>query len=444
MKTKIFLTASALTILINVFGQNPVMEFAFTAIDNTTYVQLDSIKVMNRTQGNDTVLYWPDTVLVLDYMSGITEIDNKGEDFYVFQNFPNPVISQTTITLYLPEKGKVSLVITDILGRQVINTEKWLDKGYHSFMFCPEAGEIFLFTAYWKSTIRNIKILTTSNVSGLTSSLEYIDSKISEPPQFKRIEATQGFTFSLGDTLLFIGYDNTLQSGILDVPETNEDYAFQFATNIPCPGTPIVEYEGQVYNTIQIFSQCWLKENLNVGTMIQGDQEMTDNSILEKYCYNNEPDSCAKYGGLYQWDEMMHYTTEKGSQGICPSGWHIPTDDEWKILEGAVDSQYGIGNQAWDEFGWRGTDAGANLKTSSGWYDGGDGTDLFGFSGQPSGTRDYDAGTFSVNGKVAMSWSSTENEPGIVFYRFLFYDDSKAIRGITVVDYGLSVRCIKD
>ena len=75
---------------------------------------------------------------------------------------------------------------------------------------------------------------------------------------------------------------------------------------------------------------------------------MTDNGTMEKYCYNNEPDSCTKYGGLYQWDEMMQYTTQQGVQGICPPGWHLPTDEEWKVLEGAVDSQYGIGDPEWD------------------------------------------------------------------------------------------------
>jgi len=58
---------------------------------------------------------------------------------------------------------------------------------------------------------------------------------------------------------------------------------------------------------------------------------MSNNSVIEKYCYNNEEDSCTKYGGLYQWDEMMQYTTEQGVRGICPAGWHLPTDEEWKI-----------------------------------------------------------------------------------------------------------------
>lgn len=119
-----------------------------------------------------------------------------------------------------------------------------------------------------------------------------------------------------GDAILFKGHHASMESAILNSPENIQTYTFQFATNIPCPGMPAIEYEGQVYNTIQIFSQCWLKENLNIGTMVSGTGNMADNGIIEKYCYKNEPDSCLKYGGLYQWDEMMQYVTDEKNRGI--------------------------------------------------------------------------------------------------------------------------------
>ena len=443
MKTKFLLAFSTFicTAFLS-FGQRPTMELTFTAIDSAEWVQLDSIKVMNRTQGGDTVLYWPDTVLVLNYPVGITEVSNEKTGLQIFQNYPNPVKDQTTITLYVPEKEKVSLQVTDILGRCVINTERLLDRGYHSFRFAPGSGEVFFFTAYWKATSSSIKILTTGSGSGLKSSLEYIGGKMAEL-QYKTIEATQDFSFSLGDTLLYIGYADTLQSGMLDTPETSDTLTLQFATNIPCPGTPTVTYEGQVYNTIQIFSQCWLKENLNVGTMIQGDQTMTDNGVIEKYCYDNEEDSCVIYGGLYQWNEMMQYTTQQGTQGICPPGWHLPTDEEWKSLEGAVDSQYGIGDQTWDVIGHRGFDAGTNLKTTSGWVAGGNGTDLFGFSGLPGGLR-YAGGLFGNVGDDDALWTSTEGDAGFAWVRGLRYNGPEVGRYNYGEAYGFSVRCVRD
>ncbi|MEA3478050.1 MAG: FISUMP domain-containing protein [Bacteroidota bacterium] len=237
--------------------------------------------------------------------------------------------------------------------------------------------------------------------------LKYLGTEDSSP-QLKVTKAIQSFLFSLGDELLYIGYYDTLQSGVLNTPETSETYTFQFTTNIPCPGTPTVEYEGQVYNTIQIFSQCWLKENLNVGMMIPGSEWPTDNDTIEKNCYDNEPDSCTKYGGLYQWDEMMQYTTQQGTQGICPPGWHLPSDEEWKVLEGAVDSQYRIGDPEWDiSLNYRGFDAATNLKTTSGWYQNGNGTNLYGFSGLPGGSRDL-SGYFGYVGYYGYWWAATE------------------------------------
>lgn len=443
MKTRILLSILTLTLMLNTMGQEPGIEITFSAIDNAAWIQLDSIKVMNRTQGGDTTLFWPDTLLNLGYLTSIPESIGSGGNLHVFQNYPNPMVDQTTLSMYIPEKDEIQLVITDILGRIIVKTDKILDKGIHKFRFTSAGENLYFFTAQWREQSSSIKILQAKAHSTGSASLEYTGSE-EFTPKLKATENVLSFDFNHGDTLIYIGFANGLQSGLLHTPETSIDRTFQFATNIPCPGTPTIDHMGQTYNTIQIFSQCWFKENLNAGTMIEGDQEMTDNNSMEKYCYNNEPDNCSTYGGLYQWDEMMEYSNEQGSQGICPPGWHIPMDGDWNVLEGAVDSQYNIGDQAWDEFGWRGSDAGKNMKTTSGWYNGGNGTDLFGFSLQPSGAREYDGSTFNVIGEVALSWSSTESEPGIVYYRFLFHSDSEAIRGITVTDYGLSVRCLKD
>ena len=99
-------------------------------------------------------------------------------------------------------------------------------------------------------------------------------------------------------------------------------------------------YEGKVYGTILIGSQCWFKENLNVGVFQIGTNNQTDNggtNIIEKYCYDNDPANCDLYGGLYQWNEAMKYSTVEGSQGICPTGWHIPTRAEQTTLSSAND-----------------------------------------------------------------------------------------------------------
>jgi uncharacterized protein (TIGR02145 family) len=428
--------------LSEIFGQRPSLTLTFSAVNNTDWVQLDSIKVMNRTQGGDTVLYYPDTVLVLDYQVGIPEPPETADGFQVFQNYPNPVAEQTTINLYVPSKDNVSITVTNILGQVIIRWERELDDGLHSFKFTPGNGSLYSITSRWMGKSSCIKILCAGTSTYKVGSFEYLGSEVSVP-QLKAAIDIQSLPFSIGDELLYIGYTDTLQSGVLDSPEDYKSYTFQFATNIPCSGIPTVDYEGQVYNTIQIFSQCWLKENLNVGEMIPGTEVQTNNGILEKYCYNNESDSCSKFGALYRWDEMMQYVTQPGVQGICPPGWHIPSDDEWKVLEGAVDSLYVIGEITWNESGYVGVDVGTNLKTTSGWNWNGNGTDLFGFTGQPAGHRTLNGG-FVLIGTCSYWWASTEvNLSSKMGHSVSSYHEEIYHESFNK-EVGFSVRCLKD
>jgi len=90
--------------------------------------------------------------------------------------------------------------------------------------------------------------------------------------------------------------------------------------------------DNKVYSTVQLGTQCWMQKNLNYGTSLQGATEQTDNCINEKYCYNDNSVNCTLYGGLYQWDELMAYSNNPGAQGLCPPGWHVPTQTEWNTL----------------------------------------------------------------------------------------------------------------
>ncbi|MDK2899102.1 MAG: hypothetical protein PWQ10_289 [Patescibacteria group bacterium] len=109
---------------------------------------------------------------------------------------------------------------------------------------------------------------------------------------------------------------------------------------------------------LTIGTQTWAKKNLNVGTLIASNTDQANNSVIEKYCYNNTESNCTTYGGLYQWNEAMQYTDTEGAQGICPAGSHIPSDNDWKILE----MQLGMTQAQADAEGDRGTDQGTKLK----------------------------------------------------------------------------------
>ena len=239
MKIKIILSVVALSVMASAYGQNSTFDLTFTAVDNSSYVQLDSIKVMDRTQGGDTVLYWPDTVLSI-IINGINGNPIEENAFRVFQNYPNPVADQTTISLYVPEKDKVSIIITDILGRVIVESERVLYKGKHFFRFKPGNGNLCFFTAIWQGHSSSIKILQSGFHSCEAGTLEYTGGE-DNFQQLKSRKDLQYFDYNRGDELLYIGYAATLQSGMLDSPKESTTYTFQFATNIPCPGTPTVE-----------------------------------------------------------------------------------------------------------------------------------------------------------------------------------------------------------
>ena len=213
-------------------------------------------------------------------------------------------------------------------------------------------------------------------------------------------------------------------------------------TGTPCPGMPTVTYEGKTYNTILIGDQCWLKENLNVGVMIQAGIAQTDNGIIEKYCYNNDEINCDIYGGLYQWNEAMQYVTTPGAQGICPPGWHIPTDEEWMVLEGTVDSQYEVDNPIWETTGDRGFDVGKNLKSTNNWSSGGNGVDYYGFSALPGG---YVSGATSLSiGFRGYWWTSDPLTESFKLKREIDRLRDDVNRSNLSHTRGLSVRCIRD
>lgn len=442
MKSKAILLSMLIITCMMASGQHPVLELTFTAVDNAAWIKLDRIRIENRTQGGDIVLHWPDTMLMV-YPLGTQENVHEPNVFQVFQNYPNPMTDQTTISLFIPAKETVSLVVSDMLGRIILRSDRVLDAGTHSFRFTTGSGNLYFFTAHWQGSSQSIRMLHTGKDMGIGCSLEFLGGEPS-PAELKVKAEINEFAFAQGDELLFIGYANGMESGILFTPAGKQTVTFQFASGIPCPGMPVVEYGGQTYNTVQIFSQCWLKENLNIGTMIPGVNGQSNNGIIEKYCYGNDERNCKLYGGLYQWNEMMQYSSQQGTRGICPPGWHMPTDEDWKIMEGAVDNQYGIGDPEWDRYwDYRGTDAGINLKSSYFWVEDGNGSNIFGFSGQPGGSRNFD-GQFGGVGYVGIWWTSTAINSCHVWYHYFNYSYQQVYRNGDNRNYGFSVRCLKD
>ena len=428
----------------SVAGQQTGLVVTFTAINDSTYVQLDSVKIINLNKDGDTTLHWPDTTLVLiGGTVGVPENQILSNELKLFQVSPNPVKEKALITFYIPAESEVQLVITDVLGRQVIHVDRKLTAGYHKCGFTPGQEDIYLFTVYAQNQSRSAKIINANTGTAAYPSLEYLGSHNVTPNAKIGVEY-RVFPFSIGDELLYICYHGDQQSGKIHKPLLSRTYVFQFATNIPCPGMETITYEGQVYNTIQVYDQCWLKENLNVGVRLDPNVYPSDNELIEKYCYDNLESNCDIYGGLYMWDEMMQYTNSEGVQGICPPGWHVPDNEDWKVLFGAVDSQYGIGDPEWEQFTC-GSDVATRLKSTTGWYNNGNGTDDFGFSILPSGFYMF----FPPGAYTNLYWmsemrTSSEDEAWSAFSWDFFHSRPTTVHFADEKEFGYTVRCLKN
>jgi uncharacterized protein (TIGR02145 family) len=173
----------------------------------------------------------------------------------------------------------------------------------------------------------------------------------------------------------------------LEVIDKNEDSgsdtAKVFVTNgeegEPCPETPTIEYEGKVYNTVLIGDQCWMKENLNAGVRKDGNMFQEDNGILEKFCYDELESNCDTFGGLYMYGEMMNYTHQEGTRGICPEGWHVASHEDWCILTHYINNTIDCNTI----LTWIGSDVGIKMKAQSGWKYNVNGSNVSGFSALP-------------------------------------------------------------
>jgi len=185
------------------------------------------------------------------------------------------------------------------------------------------------------------------------------------------------------------------------------------------------------YDTIQIGDQCWLRQNLNIGNYVTGATTQTDNEILEKYCYNNDNNNCVTDGALYQWDEAMQYgSLLPGTQGVCPSGWHLPTDFEQHTLENFLSNPYlNICNPDRINVNDCGP-AGSVLQN------------IDGFNFIISGLREIN-GSFNYRNTYSWMWSSSLNEPEI-FVRAITSGGQSIGRNSAIRNYGMSVRCLKN
>jgi uncharacterized protein (TIGR02145 family) len=206
---------------------------------------------------------------------------------------------------------------------------------------------------------------------------------------------------------------------------------------IGVPGPNLTDAESNTYKTVTIGTQQWMAENLKVtkyndGTAIPnvtGNTEWQNNTTGAWAYYNNDVANNAKYGKLYNWYAVS--PTTNGNKNVCPTGWHVPTDSEWNVLTGYLGG---------------GSVAGGKMKevgTTSWIFPNTDATNTSLFTGLPGGSRNHYGNYYDI-GSYGYWWSSSEINSSTAWLYTLFLNYGNATRNLYDLNYGLSVRCLKD
>lgn len=193
-----------------------------------------------------------------------------------------------------------------------------------------------------------------------------------------------------------------------------------------CGTDTVSDVDNNIYNTVKIGEQCWLKENLKVTKNPKGE-------AITRYCYDNDVNICNTDGGLYDWNTAMDNSTTEGAQGICMAGWHVPKDSEWYVLENGLkdDGQTCDANRS--GYAWDCSSAGTKLKLNG----------SSGFKAIFAGNRGVD-GQYFLRGVDMYFWTSSESNTN-VWVRMLGSGGSTIRRDSTEdITLGFSVRCLKD
>lgn len=198
------------------------------------------------------------------------------------------------------------------------------------------------------------------------------------------------------------------------------------------PDVPVTDIDGNVYKTVKIGNHVWMAENLKVTKFRNGEliPFMTDSIAWTDlttgaYCnYSNKENLVAVYGRMYNWYAVVD------SRNICPTGWHVPSDDEWVVLESYLGGENVAGGKMKlnDTTIWRSPNLGATNES--------------GFSAVPGG-RQYHSAFFFLH-EYGMYWAVTSENEEYSWSRYLTYSSEKLSRFHYKKYYGLSVRCMKD
>ncbi|MBI9070357.1 MAG: T9SS type A sorting domain-containing protein [Melioribacteraceae bacterium] len=366
----------------------------------------------------------PDGNFQFDVLVSV-EDEELPSGYSISNNFPNPFNPTTRININVPDVSTAKVDVYNILGQRVFDLplEK-LTSGINSIDIVLDG----LSNGIYLAVIRLNEKFTVTKKMMLLYGTEHLDTHSINLKTMFKSAASDIIPI---DSIVVTG-DIIEKASFFELPVYTGiemdlgDFVVTYKNGSPCTEVTIVDYAGKTYHTVQIGEQCWLKENLDVGSVINGNQDMTNNGEIEKYYYDNDTLLGNKYGGLYEWNEAMQYNTQEGAQGICPEGWHIPTIEELRELKITLNHD------------------GNALKSIDEGSGNGFGTNISGFSALLAGAYYNNESIFSHEGYYGLFWSSSETSTTFTFYMGLTVNNNNIYLNDIVKSNAFCVRCIKN
>ena len=397
-----------------------------------------TVKVENLSKSTSVSLSGADILQLKSIVSGITPIEaSPGNRIKVY---PNPMEENCQIEFVTNSPGIVLIEISEVSGKNLLQSKNNFSSGTHIFKLDGLYSGVYILNIETVDYSASTKLICNSaKTSGQVSITQTDGNELNnnsgknKDSGLKKGVIETVMQYTTGDLLKYIGSSGSFTTIVMDVPTSSKTITFNF---VPC-----TDPDNKSYAVVQIGKQLWMAENLAYLPKVSPASDGSDKTqFCYVYGYNGKDITEAKatvnyqkYGVLYNWAAAMNGSVSSnlnpsGVKGICPEGWHLPSDDECTELENTVGGS---------------SVAGKKLKSKSGWNSDDKRTDEYGFNALPAGHRYYGA-TFFGNGSNASFWTATKKDAVYGFSRSIDYNYEDIEHSESIEDSGFSIRCIKD
>jgi uncharacterized protein (TIGR02145 family) len=415
---------------------------------------LSTVKVQNLTTGVTVDLHAGD-VLLLSTTTIIPEVNMKSSELKVY---PNPMTDRSTLEIFPPVAGDVIISVSDMTGKVLTQYKGYVENYTQEFSLSGIKNGLHIIAVQGNGYQFSEKLICTGKSSG-TPVIVRASNNIQTVSEKKSIRDSKGFlatvdmVYNTGERLKYTAVSGNNSTVMTDIPSADKTVTFTF--------TECKDGDNNYYPGVTINTQVWMAENLkttkyNDGTAIPNvTVDATWNALTTgAYSdYSNTPSNSTTYGRLYNWYAVDNNAASKvmsnGGKNVCPTGWHVPTDEEWTTLENYLiangynyDGTTTLNKIAkalasttlWTSYTYTGTVGNTDYPAKR---------DAFGFTAVPGGYRSHN-GPYDDMGSFGYWWSTTEYSPANAWYRSVCYNTTGVYRNYFYKPNGFSVRCVSD